>query len=189
MNPFWTGDRGENRSKVWAYGLRNPFPFELEPGGGGWIGDVGWNRWEEVNVASRGANFGWPCYESRCRPPEYANEDVCRDLYARGRAAVRFPRLAYERGSVTGGVFYSGDAFPRAYRGAHVFGDWSRSSASSRRASAGRGATSRRGPPGGRAHGHCRRRPALRGRERGRAQADRVRERLGAGAASPAMRR
>jgi glucose/arabinose dehydrogenase len=30
-NPFWTGDRGENRSKVWAYGLRNPFPSSSSP--------------------------------------------------------------------------------------------------------------------------------------------------------------
>jgi glucose/arabinose dehydrogenase len=30
-NPFWTGDRGENRSKVWAYGLRNPFRFSSSP--------------------------------------------------------------------------------------------------------------------------------------------------------------
>lgn len=175
---------------MWAHGLRNPFRFELEPRGGAWIGDVGWNRWEEVNVASRGANFGWPCYESGGRPPEYANGDVCRDLYARGRAAVRFPPLAYERGSVTGGVFYSGDAFPRAYRGAYVFGDWSRSwlrvlSAGEREprsdfATRAAGRSSSRSPP---------KAPCSSGRERGRAQADRVRGRLGAGAASPAMRR
>lgn len=127
-NPFWTGDAEDNRSKVWAYGLRNPFRFALEPGGDvAWIGDVGWNRWEEVNVSVRGANHGWPCYEGPEPPPEYEEEGVCRALYARGRAAVRFPRLAYERGSVTGGVFYAGDAFPPAYRDAYVFGDWSRS--------------------------------------------------------------
>ncbi|HEX2045486.1 MAG TPA: PQQ-dependent sugar dehydrogenase [Gaiellaceae bacterium] len=127
-NPFWTGDARDNRSKVWAYGLRNPFRFDLEPDGDvAWIGDVGWNRWEEVNVSSRGANFGWPCYEGPERTPEYEEHETCRALHARGRSAVRFPRLAYERGSVTGGVFYTGDAFPPAYRNAYVFGDWSRS--------------------------------------------------------------
>jgi glucose/arabinose dehydrogenase len=127
-NPFWTGDPDENRSKVWAYGLRNPFRFGLEPGSDvAWIGDVGWNRWEEVNVSARGANFGWPCYEGPERPTEYEDEETCRALHARGRAAVRFPRFAYERGSVTGGVFYPGDAFPPAYRNGYIFGDWSRS--------------------------------------------------------------
>ena len=30
-NPFWTGNASDNRSKVWAYGLRNPFRFGLKP--------------------------------------------------------------------------------------------------------------------------------------------------------------
>jgi glucose/arabinose dehydrogenase len=127
-NPFWSGNPDENRSKIWAYGLRNPFRFTLEPDTDvAWIGDVGWNRQEEVNVGSWGVNFGWPCYEGRERPPEYVEEEICRALYARGRAAVRFPRFAYERGSVTGGVFYTGSAFPETYRNGYFFGDWSRS--------------------------------------------------------------
>jgi glucose/arabinose dehydrogenase/endonuclease YncB( thermonuclease family) len=76
-NPFWTGDARANRSKVWAYGLRNAFRFNLRPGSDvPYIGDVGWNNYEEVDVATAGANFGWPCYEgayvqsgtSRSRP-------------------------------------------------------------------------------------------------------------------------
>ena len=31
-NPFWTGDADDNRSKVWAYGLRNPFRLSVRPG-------------------------------------------------------------------------------------------------------------------------------------------------------------
>src|SRR5205823_12806735 len=31
-NPFWTGNANDNRSKVWAYGLRNSFRFSLRPG-------------------------------------------------------------------------------------------------------------------------------------------------------------
>jgi glucose/arabinose dehydrogenase len=46
-----------------VYGLRNPFRFTLHPvTREPYIGDVGWNAWEEINTG-KGANFGWPCYE------------------------------------------------------------------------------------------------------------------------------
>ena len=32
-----------------------------------WLGDVGWNTWEEINRVADPLgsveNFGWPCYE------------------------------------------------------------------------------------------------------------------------------
>ncbi len=74
-NPFWNGDPDAARSKVFAYGLRNPFRFAIAPGTGStdqadgrpgtlWIGDVGWAKWEELDVAVNGGlNFGWPCRE------------------------------------------------------------------------------------------------------------------------------
>jgi glucose/arabinose dehydrogenase len=71
--------------------------------------------------------MGWPCFEGPDRPEEYETKPVCRALYRRGRAAVRFPLISYRRGSVTGGVFYRGSAFPERYRGGYFYGDWSRS--------------------------------------------------------------
>jgi glucose/arabinose dehydrogenase len=124
-NPYWTGDARDNRSKIWAYGLRNPFRFDLAPGGRPYIGNVGWNAWEEIELAVRGANLGWPCYEARERPSAYASHPLCRALYGKGPAAVKFPLIRYPRGSVTGGVIYTGDAFPARYRGAYFYGDWS----------------------------------------------------------------
>ena len=65
-NPFADNDLSHNRSKVWAYGFRNPFRFTLRPGTDvPYVGDVGWDTWEEINVATRGGNFGWPCYEGK----------------------------------------------------------------------------------------------------------------------------
>lgn len=74
-NPYWDGDPRSARSRVWCYGLRNPFRFTVRPGTGSadpadhapgtlFIGEVGWNTWEEQDVARRGGlNYGWPCYE------------------------------------------------------------------------------------------------------------------------------
>lgn len=126
-NPFWNGNLRSNRSRVWAYGLRNPFRLTLSSSGIPYLGDVGWNDWEEIDAVARGANLGWPCFEGPDRPEEYAQHRVCRALYARGAAAVRKPLDAYRRGSVTGGVFYAATAFPARYLGGYFYGDWSRS--------------------------------------------------------------
>ncbi|TWT76490.1 Soluble aldose sugar dehydrogenase YliI precursor [Planctomycetes bacterium CA13] len=63
-NPFFSGDADANRSKVYQLGLRNPFRIAVDDVTGRlFIGDVGWTRWEEINTADAGANFGWPYFE------------------------------------------------------------------------------------------------------------------------------
>ena len=61
------GTGSANQRRIIAYGLRNPFRFAISPGGQVWVGDVGWNEWEELNsfsaTPSAPVNFGWPCYE------------------------------------------------------------------------------------------------------------------------------
>lgn len=62
-NPF--ADGSEKKKKIWAYGLRNPFTFSIQPESGRiFVNDVGQNSWEEINDASEpGKNFGWPMVE------------------------------------------------------------------------------------------------------------------------------
>jgi glucose/arabinose dehydrogenase len=50
---------------VWAFGLRNPFRFHIDPLDGVLsVGDVGEATWEEVDrVAVGGHDFGWPMME------------------------------------------------------------------------------------------------------------------------------
>src|SRR5437764_4281670 len=68
-NPFFTTATGANRS-IWAYGLRNPFTFDFQPGTGRlFINDVGESTWEEVDVGRAGANYGWPQTEGRTSAP------------------------------------------------------------------------------------------------------------------------
>ena len=50
-NPFYDGTNSV-RSKVWLYGVRNPFRFDVQPGTGDiWFGDVGWNTWRRSTTA------------------------------------------------------------------------------------------------------------------------------------------
>ena len=73
-NPFTAG--GSDRAEIWAYGLRNPWRFSFDRGNGDlWIGDVGQNRFEEVDRATqedglgRGADYGWNIMEgAHCYP-------------------------------------------------------------------------------------------------------------------------
>jgi glucose/arabinose dehydrogenase len=124
-NPFFDGDASSNRSRVFAYGLRNPYRFALGADGRPVVADVGWNDWDEVNVVERGDNLGWPCYEGRERVRAYAGRAVCRDLFTRGERAVRMPVLTRPASSITGGAFLPVNAsVPARYRGAYVFGDW-----------------------------------------------------------------
>lgn len=60
-NPFCNGSLDELQCKIYAYGFRNPWSaLWISPTL--WVGDVGFNKVEEVNEVVPG-NYGWPCYE------------------------------------------------------------------------------------------------------------------------------
>ena len=68
-NPF-VGKPGRN--EIYAYGLRNPWRFSFDRKTGDlYIGDVGQNRFEEVDYARRGTaigkDYGWSCFEGNMR--------------------------------------------------------------------------------------------------------------------------
>ncbi|MGI8549495.1 MAG: PQQ-dependent sugar dehydrogenase, partial [Dehalococcoidia bacterium] len=130
-NPFWTGDGSANRSKVWTYGLRNAYRFNLRPDDGApFVGDVGWGSWEEVDLGSFGANLGWPCYEGNQQQGNYGAYASCQSLYAQGSAAVQFPLLTWDHccgsSAVTGGAFYTGTDYPSQYQDAYFYADYGR---------------------------------------------------------------
>ncbi len=87
-NPYYDSNNPRSaRSRVWALGLRNPFRMAFRPGTGSfnpadgnpgalYIGDVGWNNWEELDVAKGPANFGWPLYEGMQPQFNYYNTNT-----------------------------------------------------------------------------------------------------------------
>ena len=88
-NPFYDGTNSV-RSKVWLYGVRNPFRFACSPAPASiCFGDVGWNTWEEVDRGVKGANFGWPCYEGNGVQPYLLEPGAVQHAVGqRGHAAV-----------------------------------------------------------------------------------------------------
>ncbi len=115
-NPYASGSN--QRRRVWAYGLRNPYTFDIQSGTGKvFVNDVGQNTWEEINNATTGGlNFGWPSAEGNSSNPAYTN-----------------PVFAYPHGSgdgkgcaITGGVFFNSSAsnYPAEYQGRFFYLDY-----------------------------------------------------------------
>jgi glucose/arabinose dehydrogenase len=118
-NPFAGSPNGE-REEIWAYGFRNPWRFSFDPPTGRiWLGDVGANTWEEIDVVRKGRNHGWPRMEANvCHPPT-ACDTTGLNLVA--------PVWTYEHqandASVTGGFVYRGSSMP-FLAGKYVYADF-----------------------------------------------------------------
>jgi uncharacterized repeat protein (TIGR03806 family) len=106
------------RGEIWAYGLRNPWRMSFDRlTGECWIGDVGQDLWEEIDVIVRGGNYGWKNREGR--------HDFDPKAKSAGGAPIdpiwEYPRS--EGKSITGGVVYRGALLPELY-GAYLYGDF-----------------------------------------------------------------
>jgi glucose/arabinose dehydrogenase len=116
--------------EIWARGLRNPWRWSFDRATGNlWIGDVGQDRYEEVDrslvsgstPAGRGLNYGWRVLEARAC---YNPSSGC------STSGKTMPLIAYAHTStgtdncaVTGGYVYRGTAYP-VLVGGYVYGDY-----------------------------------------------------------------
>ncbi len=106
--------------ETWAIGLRNPWRAALAPDGRLVVADVGQGAWEEVSIATAGANLGWAQREGRaCFPPDAP-------CAAPAAAGLTEPFAVYghdEGQSITGGGVAQAPALP-ALDGQYVFADF-----------------------------------------------------------------
>jgi glucose/arabinose dehydrogenase len=115
-NPFV--DRSGARPEIWAYGLRNVWRMSFDRKTGDlWAGDVGQNKYEEIDLVVKGGNYGWNRREGfhpfgRAEGPEPADPFI--------DPVVEYPRN--EGVSVTGGHVYRGPA--KALDGVYLYADY-----------------------------------------------------------------
>ncbi len=127
-NPFYDPRFPKSaRSRVWAYGFRNPFRFALHPETQlPYVGDVGWNTYEMLMIATKGANFGWPCVEGIMDVPQHQSLPECRGVNVKTTTPKE---LSYhhnnQNAAVVAGDFNTGDHFPPEMRGNFFYGDYS----------------------------------------------------------------
>jgi len=115
-NPFLAipGARGE----LWAYGFRNPWRMTFDPATGDlWVGDIGQDLWEMIEVVHKGDNYGWSRFEGG---------HPFRPLRAPGPTPVTPTAIVHphsEARSITGGIVYTGPRF-KELQGAYLYGDY-----------------------------------------------------------------
>ncbi|HIG83542.1 MAG TPA: glucose sorbosone dehydrogenase [Verrucomicrobia bacterium] len=122
-NPFV--DQPGARPEIWTYGMRNPWGLHFDKSGRLWCADVGQALWEEINIITKGGNYGWSYREGAHSFPLNRNPKV---ITEKGKEPVRLIDPVHEYShadgiSITGGVVYEGTAFPEL-KGHYIYGDW-----------------------------------------------------------------
>jgi uncharacterized repeat protein (TIGR03806 family) len=120
-NPFAQGVGGS--PEVFAWGFRNPFRLTVDRATGDvWVGDVGENQWEEINVVRRGGNYGWPCREGA---HDYLTQDLVKCPSTLGLSDPYFEvrHTTPNTRALIGGYVYRGAAIP-SLRETYVYADY-----------------------------------------------------------------
>jgi glucose/arabinose dehydrogenase len=131
-NPFAgepdMGDRGA-RKEIYAYGLRNPWRYSWDKKTGAlWVGDVGQDLWEEVDLVTSGGNYGWSVREGAHhfkpgpRGAQYIDPVIEYPHRPNLQPQAMFPDHSTGL-CVIGGYVYRGEKFP-TLDGVYIYGDY-----------------------------------------------------------------
>jgi glucose/arabinose dehydrogenase len=113
---------GPVRTEMYAIGLRNPWQFNWDSTTGElWVGDVGGNQFEEINLVTPGGNYQWAYKEGnangpKTNPPSGFTGTPPLYTYAYGNGT-------YNGNCVTGGLVYRGTKYP-SLTGKYIFADF-----------------------------------------------------------------
>jgi uncharacterized repeat protein (TIGR03806 family) len=106
--------------EIYAYGFRNPWRWSFDRANGDlWVGDVGQGAWEEVDLVTRGGNYGWRCREG-------AHDFNTSGTLGCSTSTLIDPVAEYDRDggiSITGGYVYRGTQ-NTSLLGRYLFGDF-----------------------------------------------------------------
>jgi glucose/arabinose dehydrogenase len=117
-NPFSGSTPG--RDEIYAYGLRNPWRFSFDRVTGElYAADVGQGSREEINIITRGGNYGWRVMEGN----SCTNNDPPPCNPSRFIAPISEYNHTGGRCSITGGYVYRGTQASLPL-GAYVYGDF-----------------------------------------------------------------
>lgn len=105
--------------EIWAFGLRNPFRFSFDRQTGAlWVGDVGQNNIEEIDIVAKGANLGWSRFEG--------TQTYNSNIPLGGGVAHTPPLYQYDHSlgvAIIGGYVYRGSRFASLF-GRYLYTDY-----------------------------------------------------------------
>ncbi|HEY2722130.1 MAG TPA: PQQ-dependent sugar dehydrogenase [Chitinophagaceae bacterium] len=135
-NPFVDKD---GLDEIYAYGFRNPYRMSFDMGGNHdlIVGDAGQSLYEEIDLVTKGGNYGWNIKEGRvcfnaandtstlpnCPSVDNMNNPLIDPVVVVSNAANPAGGRAL---TVIGGNVYRGSAIPE-YQGKYIFGSFSQS--------------------------------------------------------------
>jgi glucose/arabinose dehydrogenase/PKD repeat protein len=128
-NPFYDGT-GPNIDEIWALGIRNAFrtSFDFETGDF-YVAEVGGNdpttAYEELNIVTRGANYGWPSCEGPVGQPKVGPDcpvGVTGPIYSYTHSPIG--EACCLNRAIVGGAVYHGSSYPSDFDGTYVFADF-----------------------------------------------------------------
>ena len=124
-NPFV--GRKDAQPEIYAYGLRNVWrhSFDRETGML-WAGDVGQKLWEEINIITKGGNYGWNVREGMHKfGPKGVGprKDIIEPIWEYPHEAKQGTIGGQFGKSITGGHVYRGKSVPEL-NGYYIYADY-----------------------------------------------------------------
>src|SRR5579863_2196650 len=127
-NPFVNNPNA--KPEIWVWGLRNPWRFSFDQQTGQlWEGDVGEDNWEEVNLLTKGGNYGWSVREGahdfreeEGHPGPFIDPVM---EYAHTMTLAKEGKFPdHSTGAcIIGGYVYRGKKYP-SLNGVYIYGDY-----------------------------------------------------------------
>lgn len=107
--------------ELYAWGIRNTWKFSFDSIGKLWGSDVGQNSYEEINIITKGGNYGWNKFEAKTEPS-----------YGNGTSLSTTPDIEpiffYDHSasdvSITGGYTYNGSITSSNIKNKYIYGDY-----------------------------------------------------------------
>lgn len=119
-NPFIDHPDEKVLREIFSYGLRQPWRFSFDSKTGDlWVGDVGQNRFEEINIVRSGENHGWNVFEGY---------ELFSTKFRKENLNLINPVISFRRShgvSITGGyVIRSKGVNNESYEGVYICADY-----------------------------------------------------------------
>ncbi len=118
--------------RIFAWGLRNPFRFWIDPSGPQagtlWIGDVGEMTLEEVSVGKGDSHYGYPFFEGTKdwgAAPTNGPANECMGMTPARTCTPAVYDYGHDNGNncIIGGLIIDGCGWPAAWKSRYIFGD------------------------------------------------------------------